>query len=397
VREEVTAAVQRGGPVWLRPHPDVEGLGTTTAMLDFAHRHRDRYDIAWWVPALDADLVPDRLAELAEALGLATATDSAERAAAALLEALSRRNRWLLVFDDATGPRQLARYLPDGPGHVLISSSDAGWQEQACPVTVSAFTRAESESLLRSRCPDLSAEAADRIAARLADLPLAVDRPRPCSPTGHGRRRRPEALPGAPAPWEAVWDLARDRLAAADPAALALLTLAAWLGPARVPLALLTDHPDVLPEPLASAARTPGLADHAALLGRRGLARVTDDDLLLHPMAAGLLADRTAGEHAADGGWAAIAVRLLAAAAPDRPARDRSTWPTWRWLLQWSPRPTRPAARDRRRRGRHAARCRRHLPRRAGARGRCSTTPTSSTSSPGCRPPVRQYPSSRRR
>ena len=50
-------------------------------------------------------------------------------------------------------------------------------------------------------------------------------------------------------------------------------------------------------------------------------------------MVAGLLTDRTAAEHAADGGWAAIAVRLLAAAAPDRPARDRSTWPTWRWLL----------------------------------------------------------------
>jgi hypothetical protein len=332
VQEAVTAAVQRGGPVWLRPHPDVEGLGTTTAMLDFAHRNRDRYDIAWWVPARDADLVPDRLAELAEALDLATATDSAERSATALLEALSRRNRWLLVFDDAAGPRQLARYLPDGPGHVLISSSDAGWQEQACPVTVSAFTRAESESLLRSRCPDLSAEAADRIAARLDDLPLAVG---PVAAVladpDTDADAVLDALPGAPAPWEAVWDLARDRLADADPAALALLTLAAWLGPAPVPLALLTDHPDVLPEPLA--ARTPALADHAALLDRRGLARVTDDDLLLHPMVAGLLTDRTAAEHAAVGGWAAIAVRLLAAAAPERPARDRSTWPTWRWLL----------------------------------------------------------------
>jgi hypothetical protein len=334
VRADVTAAVQRGAPVWLRPHPHVEGLGTTTAMLDFAHRHRDRYDVAWWVPARDADLVPDRLAELAEALDLATATDSAERSATALLEALSRRNRWLLVFDDAAGPRQLARYLPDGPGHVLISSSDAGWQEQACPVSVPAFTRAESVSLLRSRCLDLSADAADRVAARLDDLPLAVD---PAATVLADPDTDVDAvldaLPGAPAPWQAVWDLARDRLAASDPAALALLTLAAWLGPAPVPVTLLTDHPDVLPEPLAGAARTSGLADHAALLDRRGLARVTDDDLVLHPMVAGLLTDRTAAEHAADGGWAAIVVRLLAAAAPDRPARDHSTWPTWRWLL----------------------------------------------------------------
>jgi hypothetical protein len=399
VRADVTAAVQRARPVWLRPHPHVEGLGTTTAMLDFAHRHRDRYDVAWWVPARDADLVPDRLAELAEALDLATATDSAERSATALLEALSRRNRWLLVFDDAAGPRQLARYLPDGPGHVLISSSDAGWQEQACPVSVPAFTPRRVGVACcapgASTCPQTPRTGSRRA---LDDLPLAVD---PAATVLADPDTDVDAvldaLPGAPAPWQAVWDLARDRLAASDPAALALLTLAAWLGPAPVPVTLLTDHPDVLPEPLAGAARTSGLADHAALLDRRGLARVTDDDLVLHPMVAGLLTDRTAAEHAADGGWAAIVVRLLAAAAPDRPARDHSTWPTWRWLL-----PHVVAATDPARRletvaaevgmllgaaGTYlAARGDRTPP------GRCSTTRTSSTSSPGCGPPVRALP-----
>ena len=233
-----------------------------------------------------------------------------------------------------------------------------------------AFTRAESVSLLRSRCPDLAA------GGRGPDR-RAPGRPAPGGGPGRGVARRPgpdvdaalDALPGTDRrPWESVWDLARDRLAADDPTALALLTLAAWLGPAPVPLALLTDHPDVLPEPLAAAARTPGLADHAALLRRRGLARVTADDLLLHPMAAGLLIDRTADEHADDGGWTAIAVRLLAAAAPDRPARDRGTWPTWRWLLPHVLAATDPARRletvaaD----VGHAARRRRHLP--GGAR-----------------------------
>ena len=368
VREEVTAAVQRGGPVWLRPHPDVEGLGTTTAMLDFAHRNRDRYDVAWWVPARDADLVPDRLAELAEALDLATATDSAERSATALLEALSRRNRWLLVFDDAAGPRQLARYLPDGPGHVLISSSDAGWQEQACPVTVPAFTRAESVSLLRSRCPDLSAEAADRIAARLDDLPLAVD---PAAAVladpDTDADAVLDALPGAPAPWEAVWDLARDRLADADPAALALLTLAAWLGPAPVPLALLTDHPDVLPEPLAAAsdpgARRPRRVARSAWPGpghRRRSPAAPDGRRAAHRPDCGRARGRrrVGGDRRAPAGGrrpgpagprpqhlADLAVAVAARGRRDRPG---------------------PAARDRRRRGRLAARRRRHLP--GGAR-----------------------------
>ena len=326
VRAALTQALQRDGPAWLRPHPDVGGLGTTTAMIEFAHRHRDRYDIAWWVPAVDPDLVPDRLAELAETLGVATAGDSADRATTALLDALSRRNRWLLVFDDAAGPRQLARYLPGGPGHVLIASSDAGWGEVAAQVTVPSFTRAESVSLLRSRCTDLSAESADRIAAGLGDLPLAVG-PAAALLADMGPDALHTLLSDGAAEWEAVWAVALDRLADDDPVALALLTLTAWLGTAPVPLTLLTGNPQVLPEPLRDAAGTPGLADHAAVLDRRGLARFAGGALLLHPLPAGLLTARTADDQAADGGWTAIVVRLLRAAAPERPPATRPPGP----------------------------------------------------------------------
>jgi hypothetical protein len=233
----------------------------------------------------------------------------------------------VLVFDDAAGPRQLAPYLPNGPGHVLIASSDAGWGTVATPVTVPAFTRAESVSLLRSRCTELAPESADRIATGLGDLPLAVG-PAAALLAGTG----PDALDALPsdgaAGWEAVWTAALDRLADDDPVALALLTLTAWLGTAPVPLTLLTGNPEMLPEPLRAAAGTPGLADHAAVLDRRGLARFADGALVLHPLPAGLLTARTA-----DDGWTGIAVRLLRVAVPDRPPREPATWPTWRWLL----------------------------------------------------------------
>ena len=42
----------------------------------------------------------------------------------------------------------------------------------------------------------------------------------------------------------ASWAVSFDRLAADDPAAMALLTLVAWLAPEPVPLTLFTEHPD---------------------------------------------------------------------------------------------------------------------------------------------------------
>ena len=101
-------------------------------------------------------------------------TDGAEVAVARLLAALRDRDRWLLVFDNAEDPAGLAPFLPGGPGHVVITSRNPGWQEVATPLPVEVFTRAESVDVLRGRVPALAAELAEEIAEELGDLPLAV-------------------------------------------------------------------------------------------------------------------------------------------------------------------------------------------------------------------------------
>jgi hypothetical protein len=105
-----------------------------------------------------------------------------------------------------------------------------------------------------------------------------------------------------------------------DPVALALLTFLAWLASDPVPLGLLTGQPNVLPAPLADAARDPaGLAKRAALLHRRGVAQFTAGSLRLHPVPAAMLLARTAHERTAGASWPAAAVRLLRATVPDNP------------------------------------------------------------------------------
>ena len=97
-------------------------------------------------------------------------------------------------------------------------------------------------------------------------------------------------LTGYPDSMAASWAVAFDRLEADSPAGLALLSIAAWMAPEPVPLALFTAHPDLLPEPLAAIAEDPlALADLTALLRRRALARVDTDAVQLHRLVQTLL------------------------------------------------------------------------------------------------------------
>jgi hypothetical protein len=341
----VRSTLDAGERVLLHAPDDQVGTGATSLAIEFAHRFQDRYDIGWWISAEDPALVPDRLAELAEALGLADATDGAEPAAARLLSALSRRGRWLVVLDAAGSPHQLARFLPQGPGDVVVLSQEPGWREFAAPVLVGRFTRTESVALLRSRLPYLSVDEAERVSGALDDLPLAVG-PGAATLADTGmscgsylrqlsdRRAKIRPTRGCPDAVAASWALSFDRLRVDDPTALALLTLVAWLGPEPVPLSLFTRHPGRLPTPLAESARDPAdLAARAVVLRRRGLVRVARRSVWLHPVPAAVLVAATGEERTDGSSWSAVAVRLLRAAVPDNPRDDPASWPAWRRLL----------------------------------------------------------------
>src|SRR3954463_12578968 len=346
---ELEAALRSGGPTVVQAVPGVGGIGKTPAAIEYAHRHRAEFDIAWWVPAEDPALLPERLAELALALELTTATSPAGVGVARLLGELAVRDRWLLVFDNAEDPRALSRLLPEGRGQVLITSRNPAWRGIAATVAVREFTRAESITLLHRLTPDLTAAEADRVADAVGDLPLAVEQAGSLlADTGLTvdkylrllAERARDVLdhdPGGTYPQSlaASWAVAFDRLAADDPTALDLLTLVAWCGPEPVPLSLLVEHPDPLPEQLRPIATDPlVLARCTAILHRRGMATVSPLGIQLHRIPAALLRARSqVSDVTAAAGWAATVVRLLDETAPGNVRIDPGGWPLWRQLL----------------------------------------------------------------
>ncbi|SDN34026.1 Tetratricopeptide repeat-containing protein [Streptomyces sp. cf386] len=153
------------------------GVGKTQIALEYVYRFAPDYDLVWWIPSERNELVISSLAELGARLGLRVG-DEAAQAAQEVCDHLRQSGstlNWLLVFDNADEPQEVSRYFPGGNGHVLVTSRNQGWSQNFGAIEVDLFLREESVEHLLRRAAGLSAEDADRVAAAVGDLPLALD------------------------------------------------------------------------------------------------------------------------------------------------------------------------------------------------------------------------------
>ncbi|OLT07311.1 hypothetical protein BJF90_14380 [Pseudonocardia sp. CNS-004] len=321
------------------------GIGKSSIAVEYADLHRDDFDIVWWVPSEDPDRIPQKLADLARALGLVDPTDSVDTATARLMGALTERDRWLLIFDNAERPRDLASFLPPGPGQVLITSRNPNWHGRAT-LAVSRFSREESVELLTGRAPELSKKDAALLAESLGDLPLAVEQAGAYIADSdldtdayiRALTQRPDQLftrvgdSDYPTAMTLSWTMAFDRLAADNPVAFDVLALMAWMASEPVPIGLLRDRPDALPGRLRVVADDLIRADCVRILHQRSMAAWIENTLQLHRVPAALL--RARNSHAGDAeSLAAAVLRLLHAALPEDVWDNPDTWGPWEPLL----------------------------------------------------------------
>jgi len=322
------------------------GVGKTQTVIEYAHRHATAYDLVWWINAEQPSLITSQVAALAGPLGLPPDPDP-DTAVWAVCAELRRRQRWLLVFDNAEDIDHIRPVLPGGHGHVLITTRRGGFGYLGPVLDLNVLPHPEAIALLRRRAPGLTDDHADTLAELLGDLPLALEQAaayldqtqlppadyvqllttRGADLYGRGRVVDHQHTIAT------LWSLSLDQLRAAQPAAVQLLGLCAWLAPEPIPLDLFTDHPEDLPTPLGDVVGDAlAFAETVGALVDYSLARRIDAGLLLHRLVQAVIRQPGPAQPA-DPHQLPVVLGLLRAELPAKISTAPQNWPRWQQLL----------------------------------------------------------------
>lgn len=320
---------------------------------------------------------------------------------------LEDHDRWLLVLDNAKGPRAATGLLPPlayladllprviaEHGQVLVTTRDASWEQETTLVDLELLSPVEAVRFLLARSGTDGAgsdqpaadQAAAQVAAALGFLPLALEQAGAyVRETGIGLAAYLERLRQFPAlalakgrprdrdPADTVastWRVSLERVGTVTGAA-ALLEVCAFLAPEDIPRQLFAVPPEEADEEpaelgeLAPLTADPFMLDAAvAALRRYGLVKATEDALTMHRLLQQVVRDRLDLDPDMAARRAGLAVRLLAAAFPYTGYKDPRLWPASAQTATPRSRRRRPGRAARRRAGCHrlAAGPRRQLP-----------------------------------
>jgi tetratricopeptide (TPR) repeat protein len=340
--EQIHETLQQHTPSTLVPQPlfGLGGIGKSQVAVEYAYRNQFDYELVWWIQADDEQSIRRSLTSLARRLRLAESDDAQEIVDGVLdtLRVGKPHRDWLLIYDNAPEPAIVQRYLPSGPGDVLVTSRSRSWSGLTNAIEVDVFTPQESMALLRGRWPDLTEERALTLAEELGHLPLALEQAvavhqqtgMPFDDYLRALKNNPRLIldEGTPANYPrtvaAALGLAYESVKKTSPAAAYLLELCSFLSSHPIAIPLLARGRDRLP---VAELRDDILLRRAIRdLGRYALVQLDSgrDFIRVHSLIRAVLRDsipteeRTAVQNAAHA--------VLAEANPGLPD-DPNNWP----------------------------------------------------------------------
>ena len=276
---QIRSLLHAGTTTALSQPPAISGLGgigKTQTAVEYAYRSRDSYPFVLWVQANTPDQAntPETLRSNFVALaGLLHLPERDAREQQMVVHALKRwfetHTGWLLIFDNADDLAMVQDYLPEGTkGHILLTTRAQAMGGLARKIELDTMRAEEGAELLLRRAGIIAEDAtlerastADRAAAidiaRVMDgLPLALDQAGAYIEETNESvsnyltiyqeqraallKRRGGLVPGHDSV-ATTWSLAFKHVDGANPAAIELMRLCAFLAPDAIPEELISE------------------------------------------------------------------------------------------------------------------------------------------------------------
>ena len=159
----------------------MRGCGKTQLAASLAKQCEDaNWSLVAWINAVSPESIQSDLVEIAERLKIDTSDQPAQdvivRRCLDHLKSAAPTDR-LIVFDNVEDINHLTGLIPSGDGVrvVTTTTNKVGWEDQGWnSIKVGVFDRSESLNYLLTVTRSDDHDAADALAERLGDLPLAI-------------------------------------------------------------------------------------------------------------------------------------------------------------------------------------------------------------------------------
>jgi len=344
--EDLRAKLESGEHAALTAISGLGGVGKTQLALEYAYRHAKDYELVWWVRSEKSEELAADYAALAPKIGIEEARDQ-EATGKAVWDWLSHATAWLLVFDNAPNAEAIKRYTPQAGGHVIVTSREANWRGVAQPLSVKVLKPGESIEFLLKRTGTTDKKAARALADELGHLPLALEQAgayiaaAACSLDEYldmYREHRHKLLEDSspsddyPETVATTWEISFQKLEEESEAAADLLRLCALFSPDDIPLDVISEGADHLPESLATTVKdVRTLKSAIKQLRHYSMVEVSDGAVSVHRLVQAVTRDRLKKkEHKT---WAEVAIKLVNEAYPSGIMQNVQAWPTCKRLL----------------------------------------------------------------
>ena len=337
------------------------GIGKTQIAIEYAHKHRQKYQSVLWARAESHEALTSSFVEIARLLDL---PQKDEQDQTIIVQAVKRwlqdNHGWLLILDNADEPVIIREFLPTKcDGHILLTTRAQALGGLAQRIEVDTFTNELGALFLLRRATIIAADAtaeqalaqdrevAMKISEELGGLPLALDQAgayveeTSCSLSDYlnlYRTRRAEVLKERggllgdhPDSVATTWSLSFQRVEEKNAAAADLLRLCAFLAPDAIPEEIITKGAEHL-GPVLQAVSNDSMALNKAIaaLGAYSLIQrdATEKTLSIHRLVQAVLQDVMSDDETKM--WAERAVLAVSEACPDV---EFEVWKQWERYL----------------------------------------------------------------